>query len=567
MGVTFYKQSSDHGAEHSSDHGAQHTSDHGAEQSSDHGAQHASDHGTQNTSTNLTLCSEKLLLIKNIVAPIIGIAKSKKDKSKKRQRGKDIWKLGKAMKKTERKKNGRKKMGLQKMGVTFYKQLSDHGAEHLSDHGAQHTSDHGAEPSSDHGAEHTSDHGVEHSSDHGAEHTSDHGAEHSSDHGTQHTSDHGAQNTSTNLTLCSEKLLLIKNIVAPGVGKARKRKKKISSLVAKLHTVIEEKDNWFRAFPQLSLTNTVSFLRRLAQRSCFNLPSYTCIREGPDHTPRFKATVNFNGEIFESPHLLKARIQIWLFEQKDLRIEGRIIGFDEYMNLVLDDAEEVNIKKKSKKTLVCVTIMLVYPSALQGCMPLWVVAVVLCNVAKIVALRGVFKVSDEVILHHDHHGFHRKEIEALDMLSICFYRQKLCPKGIKMEEFDGMTFTLNIFIEINYKSHYENTRTAKRNAFSSEKETIVISSQLQIGVNPFLVEPPNSARSDTTRLSPTITTRVVISSQLQIGVNPFLVEPPNSARSDTTRLSPTITTRDLTLKEDQLINMIEDDFVVICRYK
>ncbi|XVF47760.1 hypothetical protein PTKIN_Ptkin03bG0136500 [Pterospermum kingtungense] len=47
----------------------------------------------------------------------------------------------------------------------------------------------------------------------------------------------------------------------------------------------------------------------------------------------------------------KARIQIWLFEQRDLRIEGRIIGFDEYMNLVLDDAEEVNIKKKSRKSL------------------------------------------------------------------------------------------------------------------------------------------------------------------------------------------------------------------------
>ncbi|KAM7517596.1 hypothetical protein LguiB_016558 [Lonicera macranthoides] len=47
----------------------------------------------------------------------------------------------------------------------------------------------------------------------------------------------------------------------------------------------------------------------------------------------------------------KARIQIWLFEQKDLRIEGRIIGFDEYMNLVLDDAEEVSIKKKSRKQL------------------------------------------------------------------------------------------------------------------------------------------------------------------------------------------------------------------------
>ncbi|CAH8358082.1 unnamed protein product [Eruca vesicaria subsp. sativa] len=42
-------------------------------------------------------------------------------------------------------------------------------------------------------------------------------------------------------------------------------------------------------------------LQELAQRSCFNLPSYTCIREGPDHAPRFKASVNFNGELFESP--------------------------------------------------------------------------------------------------------------------------------------------------------------------------------------------------------------------------------------------------------------------------
>ncbi|KAL1210097.1 Double-stranded RNA-binding protein 3 [Cardamine amara subsp. amara] len=42
-------------------------------------------------------------------------------------------------------------------------------------------------------------------------------------------------------------------------------------------------------------------LQELAQRSCFSLPSYTCTREGPDHAPRFKACVNFNGEIFESP--------------------------------------------------------------------------------------------------------------------------------------------------------------------------------------------------------------------------------------------------------------------------
>ncbi|KZV54829.1 Double-stranded RNA-binding protein 2, partial [Dorcoceras hygrometricum] len=43
-------------------------------------------------------------------------------------------------------------------------------------------------------------------------------------------------------------------------------------------------------------------LQELAQRSCFSLPSYTCVREGPDHAPRFKAIVNFNGDTFESPH-------------------------------------------------------------------------------------------------------------------------------------------------------------------------------------------------------------------------------------------------------------------------
>ena len=31
----------------------------------------------------------------------------------------------------------------------------------------------------------------------------------------------------------------------------------------------------------------------------------------------------------------KSRIQVWLYEQVNTRIEGRIIGFDEYMNLVV----------------------------------------------------------------------------------------------------------------------------------------------------------------------------------------------------------------------------------------
>ena len=69
----------------------------------------------------------------------------------------------------------------------------------------------------------------------------------------------------------------------------------------------------------------------------------------------------------------KSRIQIWLYEQSDLRIEGQIIvsylftllcnvcifelncnfpqGFDEYMNLVLDNAEELSVKKKTRRQL------------------------------------------------------------------------------------------------------------------------------------------------------------------------------------------------------------------------
>ncbi len=47
----------------------------------------------------------------------------------------------------------------------------------------------------------------------------------------------------------------------------------------------------------------------------------------------------------------KQRCLIWLYENTDTRIEGRIIGFDEYMNLVLDDAEELSLKKKSRKPL------------------------------------------------------------------------------------------------------------------------------------------------------------------------------------------------------------------------
>lgn len=45
-------------------------------------------------------------------------------------------------------------------------------------------------------------------------------------------------------------------------------------------------------------------------------------------------------------------VQIWLYEQLAIRIEGKIRGFDEFMNLVIDDAVEVKqiTKTNDKET-------------------------------------------------------------------------------------------------------------------------------------------------------------------------------------------------------------------------
>ncbi len=61
---------------------------------------------------------------------------------------------------------------------------------------------------------------------------------------------------------------------------------------------------------------------------------------------------------------------LWLYEDTRLRIEGQIIGFDEYMNVVVDDAEEVDVKT-NKKTFVgrillkgdCITLLQEAPSS------------------------------------------------------------------------------------------------------------------------------------------------------------------------------------------------------------
>ncbi|KAL7628105.1 hypothetical protein AAE478_002302 [Parahypoxylon ruwenzoriense] len=42
-----------------------------------------------------------------------------------------------------------------------------------------------------------------------------------------------------------------------------------------------------------------------------------------------------------------ATVKIWLYEQLSTRIEGKIRGFDEFMNLVIDDAVEVKQATKA----------------------------------------------------------------------------------------------------------------------------------------------------------------------------------------------------------------------------
>jgi small nuclear ribonucleoprotein E len=44
----------------------------------------------------------------------------------------------------------------------------------------------------------------------------------------------------------------------------------------------------------------------------------------------------------------KTRVRLGLYEDKRLLIEGQIIGFDEYMNMVLEDAVEIDSKKNKR---------------------------------------------------------------------------------------------------------------------------------------------------------------------------------------------------------------------------
>ncbi|KAF5591659.1 small nuclear ribonucleoprotein E [Fusarium pseudoanthophilum] len=45
----------------------------------------------------------------------------------------------------------------------------------------------------------------------------------------------------------------------------------------------------------------------------------------------------------------RATVSIWLYEQLSIRIEGKIRGFDEFMNLVIDEAVEVKQVTKTNE--------------------------------------------------------------------------------------------------------------------------------------------------------------------------------------------------------------------------
>lgn len=45
-------------------------------------------------------------------------------------------------------------------------------------------------------------------------------------------------------------------------------------------------------------------------------------------------------------------VTFWLYEQTGIRIRGKINGFDEFMNMVIEDAIEIPIDEKTNKELL-----------------------------------------------------------------------------------------------------------------------------------------------------------------------------------------------------------------------
>ncbi|KAH0666382.1 hypothetical protein KY285_027588 [Solanum tuberosum] len=53
--------------------------------------------------------------------------------------------------------------------------------------------------------------------------------------------------------------------------------------------------------PQVTINFKHTWLQELCHQIAWNLPEYATEKDGPDHNPRFKATVTVNGVSFELP--------------------------------------------------------------------------------------------------------------------------------------------------------------------------------------------------------------------------------------------------------------------------
>ena len=59
----------------------------------------------------------------------------------------------------------------------------------------------------------------------------------------------------------------------------------------------------------------------------------------------FYSSFTFTSQKFKK----KTRVRIWIYEDVHVQMEGVIIGFDEYMNIVLDEAIEINTNSKQQQ--------------------------------------------------------------------------------------------------------------------------------------------------------------------------------------------------------------------------
>ena len=115
--------------------------------------------------------------------------------------------------------------------------------------------------------------------------------------------------------------------------------------------------SWCRCFVSLDLYSFIRVIYKIPSCCEFKEPLWNLIvleLSIPKWFPYSHSSdpTLFSHTVFSPAHRKKTRVRVWLYEDTKLQLEGQIIGFDEYMNMVLDDAVEVNAKQGSQRTEV-----------------------------------------------------------------------------------------------------------------------------------------------------------------------------------------------------------------------